>query len=130
MSDFSYKILEGFDYILDESNNTFTALRKIAWGNSENYRLDIRKYYNTAEGERMAKGCSFSDDAAHELVKVLVENNYGDTRDIISGIKDRDDFMYSLSKVIGKDNIPETDMEINNSDYFDPNSIFDENEED
>ena len=37
-------------------------------------------------------------------------------------LKDRDDFMSSLSKVIGKDNIPETNMEIKESDYFDPNT--------
>lgn len=129
MSDFSYKIAENFDFIISESNNSFVALRKIAWGDSENYRLDIRKYYNTAEGERMSKGCSISDDAADELTKVLVENNYGDTRDILNGIKDRDDFMHSLVKVIGKENIPDTDMEIKESDYFDPNSIFDEDVE-
>lgn len=129
MSDFSYKIAENFDFIISESNNSFVALRKIAWGDSVNYRLDIRKYYNTAEGERMSKGCSISDDAADELTKVLVENNYGDTRDILNGIKDRDDFMHSLVKVIGKENIPDTDMEIKESDYFDPNSIFDEDVE-
>lgn len=130
MADFTYKIHDDYDYIIEESGNTFVALRKLTWGNAENPKLDLRRYYNTDEGERVHKGVSITDDGADELVKVLCDTGYGDTEEIIRGIKDREDFMPSLSKVIGKDNIPETDMEIKDSDYFDPNSIFDEDGED
>lgn len=129
MADFSYKIHEDYDYIIEEYGNTFIAARKLSWGTNENYKLDIRKYYNTENGERVSKGVSLSDEGAHELTKVLCETGYGYTEDVINGIKNRDDFMSSLSKCIGTENIPETDLEIKESDYFDPNSIFDESED-
>lgn len=129
MGDFSYTIHDNYDYIIEETGNTFIALRKLSWGSSENAKLDLRKYFNTDEGERVHKGISFSDEGANELVKVLCETGYGDTEDVIHAIKDREDFMTSLSKEIGKDNIPETNMEIKESDYFDPNSIFDNMED-
>ena len=125
MADFSYTIHDNFDYTIEETGNTFVALRKLTWGDSTNPKLDLRKYYNTEQGERVHKGVSLSDEGADELTKVLCETGYGDTEEILQGIKDRDNFMSSLVNVIGKDNIPETDMEIKDSDYFDPNSIFD-----
>ena len=56
---FKYAIDKDFDHTIDEKGNTFIALRKIAWGDSENYKLDLRKYYTTEDGERMNKGVSF-----------------------------------------------------------------------
>lgn len=128
MSDFSYTIHDDYDYIIEESTNSFIAARKLSWGTSDKVKLDIRKYFNTENGERLHKGISISDEGANELTRVLCSTGYGDTEDIIYSIKDRDNFMPSLSKVIGKDNIPKTNMEIKDTDYFDPNSMFDEEE--
>lgn len=124
MSDFKYSIDESYNHIIDEKGNTFLALRKIAWGDSDNYRLDLRKYYNTEEGERMAKGVSMSDEAADELVNVLTSTGYGNTKEIIDNIKNRDEFFTCLSQSIGKDNIPETDMEVSIDEMYDPREVF------
>ena len=45
MADFSYKVDENFNFVIEERANTFIALRKIAWGDSDKYNLDLRKYY-------------------------------------------------------------------------------------
>lgn len=126
MSDFTYEIDKNYDHILEEKGNVFTAVRKIKWGNSNDFKLDIRKYYNTNDGETMSKGISLSDDGVNELVNVLTSTGYGDTKEIINNIKDRDNFFTSLSQVIGKDNIPETNMSISIDEMYDPREVFSE----
>lgn len=85
---FSYEISEDFDHVLDEKGNTYTAFRKIKWGDSEDFKPDIRKYYATEEGEKMAKGVVLSDEATHELAKVLLKEGYGDDKEIYETIID------------------------------------------
>ena len=104
-SNFKYEIVEDFDNIIEEKGNTFIALRKIRWGDRENVSLDLRKYHTSSDGEEiMGKGCSFqTEQGPHTLVKVMVMNGYGETQEILEGIKDRDDFRSALNKVLGKD---------------------------
>lgn len=85
---FSYEISEDFDHVLDEKGNTYTAFRKIKWGDSEEFKPDIRKYYATEDGEKMAKGVVLSEEATHELVKVLLKEGYGDDKEIYETIID------------------------------------------
>ena len=118
MAEFSYELDKDFDYTIDEKGNSFIALRKIRWGNSEEFRLDLRKWFNTPTGETMSKGVSFmTDDGPHELVKVMVEQGYGHTNEIVDALKLRDDFDESeLPKV--------KEMKEN---YYDPvESLFDD----
>ena len=46
MAEFSYELDKDFDYTIDEKGNSFIALRKIKWGNSSEFRLDLRKWFN------------------------------------------------------------------------------------
>ena len=86
---FHYDIDPNYDFILEERGNTYTALRKIRWGDKEDFSLDIRKYYATEEGERMAKGCSLmSKEGADELARVLVDTGYGDEKQLAKAICD------------------------------------------
>ena len=89
MKPFSYEVSEDFDHVLDEKGNTYTAFRKIKWGDSEEYKPDIRKYYATEEGEKMAKGVVLTEDATHELVKALLEEGYGNDKEIYETIIDK-----------------------------------------
>ena len=59
---FTFEIDPNYDYVLEERGNTYTALRKTRWGDRDHSSLDIRKWYATEEGERMAKGCSLMSD--------------------------------------------------------------------
>lgn len=86
---FHYDIDPNYDFVLEERGNTYTALRKIRWGDKEDFSLDIRKYYATEEGERMAKGCSLmSKEGADELARVLVDTGYGDEKQLAKAICD------------------------------------------
>ena len=118
MAEFSYELDNDFDFTIDEKGNSFIALRKIRWGNSSEFRLDLRKWFNTATGETMSKGVSFiTEDGPHELVKVMVEQGYGHTKDIVEALKLRDDFDSSELPVI-------KEMKEN---YYDPvESLFDD----
>lgn len=91
-----------FDFIIEEKGNTYMSLRRVKWGNSEENRLDLRKYQSTDEGERMLKGCTFiSDEGAHELAKVLLEQQFGHPDEIAKTIKDdRPDIYASFVKDI------------------------------
>ena len=85
---FSYEIDPNYDYVLEEKGNTFTAIRKIRWGDRDHFNLDIRKWYATEEGERMTKkGCSLmSDEGADELTRVLISTGYGNDKEIAKEI--------------------------------------------
>lgn len=87
--EFKYEVNPEFDFVLEERANTYIALRKIKWGNSEEEKIDIRKYIATEEGERMMKGCSFSDEGANELTRVLVDQGYGNDKEIFETIIDK-----------------------------------------
>lgn len=86
-SEFKYKVDPDFDYTIDEKNNTFIALRKIIWGDSDTAKLDIRKYYAREDGDTMSKGVSFlTDDGPNELTRVLLDTGYGNAREIANSI--------------------------------------------
>lgn len=119
-TEFKYAIDKSFDHTIDEKGNTFIALRKIAWGNSEEYKLDLRKYYATAEGETMSKGVSFlTEDGPNELVNVLLQEGYGEPMAIAETIKNsRPDIMELLAADIDKI------KEEANSDFYDPRELL------
>lgn len=125
-----YKVNPECDHIFDEKGNTFLALRKIQWGENGGEKLDIRKWYTNANGEEtVGKGVSFiTEDGPHELAKILVENDFGYTEEIIEGIKNRKDFMSSLTKCLNGD-IPDS-IEVKDTEeepdgeYFDPSEVL------
>ena len=118
---FKYAIDKDFDHTIDEKGNTFIALRKIAWGDSENYKLDLRKYYTTEDGERMNKGVSFlTDEGPNELARVLIDTGYGNAIDIAESIKNnRPDIMELLASDLDK-----IKAESNTGDFYDPRELL------
>lgn len=128
-NNFKYNIVDDYDKIFDDKGNTFLAMRKIQWGESDKTYLDLRKWYCNADGqETPGKGFSFlTEEGPHELARVLVENGYGHTDDIIDSIKNRDDFMTSLVQCLNKEELDELDIElpeIDDGDYYDPSVII------
>lgn len=116
--DIKYTIVDDYDHIIDEKGNSFIALRKIIWGDSEDdvdqskVKLDLRKWHTDSNGEeKVGKGWSFlTEQGPHNLAKILVENGFGKTKDILNGIKDREDFRPALNSILGKDD-----------EFYDPN---------
>lgn len=103
----SYTIVDDYDKVFDEKGNTFLAMRKIAWGDNpdlEKAKLDIRKWFINADGEETpGKGTAFlTEDGPDSLTKILLEEGYGHTKEILNSIKDRDDFRKELNDIVGK----------------------------
>lgn len=98
-TEFSYEIDPSFDFVIDEKANKFIALRKIKWGSSDEYKLDLRNYVSNEDGERMLKGCTFiSEETGHELANVLIREGYGHAEDITNDIiENRRDIYLSMA---------------------------------
>lgn len=121
--DIKYKIMDDFNHIIEEKGNMFTALRKISWNDKDNYKLDLRKYYVTGDGETVGKGVSFmTEEGPNELAKVLVSEGYGYTDEILKELANREDFRASLNSVLNPDD--KFYDENVKSEFFDPKELF------
>lgn len=101
--EFNLEIDHSVDEVFDEGvGSSFLALRKIRWNENSPYKLDIRKWFTNSDGSEVAgKGVSFiTENGPNGLVKALLKNNYGDTRDVLDSIKTRDDFLYNVKTVL------------------------------
>ena len=108
------------DRVFDEKGSTFLALREIAWGCSQEeepkegkVHLELRRWRIRDEKEMADKGFSFlTEEGPHELTKVLIEEGYGHTKDILNAVRTRDDFEESVNTLY--DDTPA------DGEYFDP----------
>lgn len=116
MATIHQQIINGFDHIISERGNTYISLRKVKWTEDSEVKLDLRKYVTKSDGtEQMMRGCSFDDEAANELTRVLVDTGYGNTRELIDSLRQREDFNSSYEDSInGVSNSDTPDTE-----YFD-----------
>ena len=66
-----------------------------------NVYAQVVKAYTNADGtERMSKGVCFDEEAADELVRVLVDTGHGNTRELIDVLRNRNDFEESYNNSI------------------------------
>ena len=129
--EFNYEMEEGIDHILSEAGNSFISLRKIRWKETSDFKFDIRKYYLTNGEERAAKGISLDEEACNTLPIALLEEGFGDTKEILSTIKDRDDFNSALS-VLSDEQLKSAGIDpstIEKEEYYDPTKDFFDDEE-
>lgn len=124
-----YEVVDDYDYLFDEKGNAFLAIRKVRWGDNEKVNLDMRKWYTNANGEEtLGKGVSFlTEEGPHELARVLVQNDFGHTDEILEAIKDREDFMPALASVLNGEQMKELGInkdDIPDDDYMDPSILI------
>lgn len=123
MAEFKYEVDKDFgDHVIEERNNMSIIMRKISWGaNNNEYKIDIRKYLYTDDGERMNKGVSLTDDGANELTKELIATGYGDTKEVLKALKDRneEEFKSAVDSVLNGINDEEDSDE-----YYDPKELL------
>ena len=97
--EFNLEIDPSLDVVFDEgSGNSFLAMRKLRWDENSSFKIDLRKWFTNSDGEEIAgKGFSFiTEDGPNNLVNCLIDNGFGDTRDIIEKVSTRDDFVDAL----------------------------------
>ena len=123
--EFTYTTDPDFDFTIDEKGNTYIALRKIDWGNKGDYKLDLRKYYASDSGETMSKGVTMSDNAADELVKVLLETGYGDDTEITETILNHRPYLAAKIKKEMEKNPKWDNIEVfdNEDNFYDPEEL-------
>ena len=125
--EYSFKLGE-LNEVLEEKNNTFKALRTISH-NGKAEVLDIRTWYINGEGQEiMGKGISLSDEGADNLTVFMVREKYGDTKEIIQGLKTREDFIPSLTAVLTHQELESVGVDITKvdpSEFYDPITDFD-----
>ena len=98
--EFKLEIDPELDVVFDEGpGNSFLAMRKLRWDENSNFKIDLRKWFTNADGEEIAgKGFSFiTEDGPNNLVNCLIDNGFGDTKEIVESIAKRDDFIDALA---------------------------------
>ena len=127
--EFKYNKDPDFDYLISESGTNFIALRKIKFGKAqddeckpEDRKLDLRKWSIDQDGnERMLKGIQFHDnDSVDELTNTLVELGYGDTKHVLTCLKEREEFAKIIPFVFTDKDIIEGD----DGEYYDPRKVL------
>lgn len=101
-----YHVFEDYNINFDEHMSTCGTVRKIQWvkdGNEpdpDKAKIEIRKIKIDDTGETTLKGYSFSTEkGVHELAEGLVSAGFGDTKNIINGIKNREDFKDAVQSI-------------------------------
>src|SRR5574344_1465180 len=96
--------------VFDEKGSAYIAIRKTQWVKNDNTpdeskaKLELRKWRTSDDGEKPDKGFSFlTDEGPHELVNVLLRNNFGHTKDVLKILKTRDDFKESVEHLYDKE---------------------------
>lgn len=130
MSDFTYDVNSDFDEIFDEKGNVVLAAREVSW-NGRPHRLELRKWNISVDGERASGGFGFlTEEGPHSLTHLLTKRGYGETTKILENVKDREDFLPSLKKVIGNEVLedcgvnPDDVADIKEEEYFDPKGFL------
>lgn len=100
--EFNVEIDPTMDEIFDEGvGNSFLALRRLRWNENSPFKIDIRKWFTNSDGEEIAgKGVAFiTEEGPGELIKALIKHDFGDTKEILEQLSQREDFNDSLSKL-------------------------------
>jgi hypothetical protein len=102
-------IFKDYGITFDEKGSTWGTVRKVQWlkGDKEpdetKAKIEIRKFTQTSEGERMMKGYTFSTpEGPGELVVGLINSGFGDTKEILRSVRKRKDFL-DAAKTINED---------------------------
>ena len=116
-----YIFLDETNEIIEEKNNQYTALRRVQWIKEDDEpdksksKLEIRRWIVEKDGtEKANKGVVFmTEEGPHQLAEILVNNNYGKTKELTKSLIKRNDFEESLNTLFSEDN------ELSDGNYFD-----------
>ena len=98
---------DGIDIVFDEQGSGFLSIRKVQWveegvePDPEKAKLEMRKYIIGKDGEEIiGKGVPFlTERGPHNLAEELIKNGYGDTKEVLSLISQRDDFKETVENL-------------------------------
>lgn len=123
-----YFLHDEYDKVIDEKGSQFISLRKVQWAKSRDTEKDpskanfeLRRWRVDPElGETPNKGVVFlTEQGPHNCVTGLIEAGFGDTKEILLRLKERDDFRHSVETLY--DN---TEMSDSNGEFFDARELL------
>lgn len=119
-------VFKDYQIAFDEKGTTCGTVRKVQWikGDKEpdesKAKLEIRKVYINSDEEKMGKGYTFSTpEGPGELIVGLINNGFGDTKEILRSVRKRDDFL-EAAKTINED----TDDSCDDGEMFDMRDLL------
>ena len=124
---FSYTVVENIDFTFEEKQNLFGAVRKLRWGDNPTERLEVRKWISNPDGtETCNKGYTFmTEEGPSELAKTLLNMGYGNTKEVLGILQNREDFRKSLNSVLGEsDELYDSDAGTIEDDFYDPKALI------
>ena len=125
MFDINFKVHPDFDVLIEERGNTAIYFRMVDWNDRPAQRPELRRWRLNETGESPDKGFTFlTDDGPKNLAKEIIKRDFGETKEYIEVLTEREDFDDALIQVIGKkrvSNAKETEVEEN---FYDPRVIF------
>ena len=102
-------VFKDYGITFDEKGSTWGTVRKVQWlkdgkePDESKAKIEIRKFTQTADGERMMKGYTFSTpEGPGELTVGLIDAGFGETKEILRSVRKRDDFL-DAAKTINED---------------------------
>lgn len=108
-SQMTCKVFKDYGITFDEKGSTWGSIRKVQWltegkePDESKAKIEIRKFTQTTEGERMMKGYTFSTpEGPGELAIGLIQCGFGETKQILRTVRERDDFL-EAAKTINDD---------------------------
>ena len=103
-----YKCFKDFNILFDEKAGSFGTVRLAQWykegsePDESKAKYEIRKFVvdKDGSGEIANKGITISSkEAMDDLTDGLVENNFGNTRNILKSVSKREDFKDTLENI-------------------------------
>lgn len=105
-NDLQCKVFKDYGITFDEKGSTWGTIRKVQWlkGDKEpdesKAKIEIRKFMQTSEGERLGKGYTFStEEGPSELVVGMISCGFGKTKDILKEVRKREDFLEAAKSI-------------------------------
>lgn len=113
-----YHIFKDFDIPFDEKGTTCGVVRLSQWvkdGNEPDEskaKIELRKIYTSGAEEKVGKGYTFSTtEGPGELAVGLIKAGFGNTKDILKAVRERDDFL-EAARTINDDPDDNNDSEM------------------
>lgn len=118
---------DGINEVIDEKGSMTLMLREVAWNGRQSH-LELRKWVVDVDKEQPMRGVSFiTEDGPHNLAEVLVQHEYGNTKNLLKQLSARGDFEEALIDVIGKKKVvtaKNTTSVVTEDDYYDPKTLI------
>jgi hypothetical protein len=123
-----YFLHDGYDQIIDEKGSQFIALRKVQWckdatteKDPEKAHFELRRWrVDPEKGETPSKGVVFlTEDGPSNCVSGLIEAGFGDTKECLLKLKERDDFRDAVEHLYD-----ESDTSDSNGAFFDARELL------